>query len=137
PSQPAGQTTPSPPPPTVAPTPAPAAAAPPAAPATPPISARAQALVETIEALGQLHQTHATDCPALASAVEGFHREHADQLADQPPPLHAWIDSHDPLRTRLRTALEPVMTASMLCRADPAFAAVQAKLFPPPPSAER
>lgn len=101
-------------------------AAPKPKPASP--AEQAEALVSTMESLGKEHAAHADDCPALAVALEGFTVDHRAQLDAQTPKLHALIDADDGLRSRLRTAMGTVMTASMRCRDDAAVTAVYAKL---------
>ncbi len=115
--------------------PAPVAVAPQPTPAPEPtVEVRAEALVTTVEALGALHVTHAADCGALATALEGFHSEHATQLSQAPASVHAWIDGNKALSTRLGAALEPVMTTAMGCRSHAEFAAMQTRLFGPAPA---
>jgi hypothetical protein len=106
-------------------------------PAAPDHVRAATVLVSTAEALGELHVRHTDRCSALAEAIEGFYAEHGATLAQAAPEVHAHIDADDELRSRMRTAMEPVMTVSMACRRDPAFAAMQAKLLrtPEPPAA--
>lgn len=99
------------------------------APPPPSAAERAQGLLTVFDQLGALHEANAEDCAALAQAIEGFANEHAEALADQPPEVHAWIDANEEARARMRAAMEPVMTASMACRKNREFAAVQAKLF--------
>jgi hypothetical protein len=101
----------------------------PAPPPEPDHARAATTLVGTVEALGELHARHAEDCVALAGAIERFHAEHGASLAGAAPEVHAHIDADDELRSRMRTAMEPVMTASMACRRDPTFATAQARLF--------
>jgi hypothetical protein len=112
-------------PPAKAPEPAPEPVPPPA----PDHAQAAATLVGTVEALGELHTRHAGDCVALAGAIERFHAEHGASLAGAAPEVHAHIDADDELRSRMRAAMEPVMTASMACHRDPTFAAAQARLF--------
>jgi hypothetical protein len=107
------------------------------APATPepppdPVLLRATAattMLDTIDALGELHRRHAADCPALAEAVTAFHAQHAAALAEVPPDVLAHIDADEALRVRMRAAMESVMTASMACSDDPAFVAAGTALF--------
>ena len=100
------------------PTPAPA-------PKTPPQQRAAQDLLTTIEALGALHQTHAADCDALATALRAFDQEHGQALARTDPQALAWIDAHQELRLRMADAMGSVMTVSMRCVDHPSFAAIQ------------
>jgi hypothetical protein len=88
----------------------------------------AATLLDTVDALGELHRRHAADCPALAQAITPFHAQHAAALADVPADVLAHIDADEPLRGRMRAAMESIMSASMACRDDPAFAAAGAAL---------
>jgi hypothetical protein len=92
-------------------------------------AAEVEALLVTVEALAELHRRHASDCQALAEAIAGFHAEHGAALADAPASVHATIDTDEPLRMRMRIAMESVMSASMACRDDPQFRAATAELF--------
>jgi hypothetical protein len=89
----------------------------------------AATMLDTVDALGELHRRHANDCAALARAITNFHAQHAAALAEVPSDVLAHIDADEALRTRMRAAMESVMSASMACRDDPAFAAVGAELF--------
>jgi hypothetical protein len=89
----------------------------------------AATMLDTVDALGELHRRHAADCPALAQAVTAFHARHAVALAEVPPDVLAHIDADEALRVRMRAAMELVMSASMACRDDPAFAAAGTALF--------
>ena len=102
---------------------------------------KAEVMVSTVEQLGALHQKNAEDCPALAKAIEGFHAEHGDAMANSPPDVNAHIDGDEAMRSRVRAAMKKVMEASMGCSKDPAFKEMQARVFgskaqppPPPPS---
>jgi uncharacterized caspase-like protein len=86
------------------------------------------ALLETFDALAELHQRHAHDCPALAGAIAEFHAQHQARLS-VPNAILEQIDADEALRARLRSAMESIMSASMVCRDDPAFKAVQIELF--------
>ncbi len=90
-------------------------------------------LLERVEALAELHRRHAKDCPALAEAIRGFAKDHGQALAEVANEVLAKIDADAALRERMRAAMEPVMSASMACRDDPAFAAAQAEIFAAPP----
>lgn len=89
----------------------------------------AATLLDTVDALAELHRRHAADCAALAQAITAFHARHAPALAEVAPEVLAHIDADEPLRVRMRAAMESVMSASMACRDDPAFAAAGAALF--------
>jgi hypothetical protein len=89
----------------------------------------ATTMLDTIDALGELHRRHAADCPALAEALTTFHAQHATALAEVPSDVLAHIDADETMRVRMRAAMESVMTASMACRDDPAFAAAGTALF--------
>jgi hypothetical protein len=89
----------------------------------------AAAMLDTVDALGELHRRHADDCTALARAISDFHAQHAAALAEVPSDVLAHIDADEALRVRMRAAMESVMSASMNCRDDPAFAAAGAALF--------
>lgn len=88
-------------------------------------------LLDIFDALAKLHQQHIADCPALAAAIKAFHAVHVADLAAVPDEVLAQIDADEPLRLRLRAAMESIMSASMACRADPAFVAAQSELFGP------
>ncbi|MCX4240553.1 hypothetical protein [Paraliomyxa miuraensis] len=108
----------------------PSAAEPEPEPAGPsPQEQAAMALLQTVEALGELHLSRAHDCAGLATALEGFHRDHGKDLAEADAETLAWIDAHDEARTRMSAAMGSVMTASMRCRDDAQFGAVQDRLF--------
>jgi hypothetical protein len=92
-------------------------------------AAAVESLLATVDELAELHRRHAKDCAALAGAIETFHADHGAALASAPADVHAHIDANEPLRVRMRTAMEAVMSAAMACKDDPAFAATQAKLF--------
>lgn len=89
----------------------------------------ATTLLDTVDALGELHRRHAADCSALAQAVTAFHARHGVALAEVPPDVLAHVDANEPMRVRMRAAMELVMSASMACRDDPAFAAAGTALF--------
>jgi hypothetical protein len=91
----------------------------------------AATMLDTVDALGELHRRHANDCTALARAITDFHAQHAVALAEVPSDVLAHIDADEALRTRMRAAMESVMSVSMACRDDPAFAAAGAELFGP------
>lgn len=115
-----------------APAAAPAQERPPAAPEPAPEQQRAIAaseLLDTVEQLALLHTRHAADCSALAEAIVIFHGEHMPALAETPAEILAFVDADERLRTRMRTAMESIMSASMGCRDNPAFAAAQQQLF--------
>lgn len=99
-----------------------------AEPEPPSLETRAEALVQTMEALAELHTASAKDCDGLATALKGFAAEHHAQLAAQTPELHAWIDGHDVTRARLRTAMGTVMTGGITCRDNAGVQAVYATL---------
>jgi hypothetical protein len=89
----------------------------------------AATMVETVDALAELHRRHANDCTALARAITDFHAQHAASLAEVQSDVLAHIDADEALRTRMRAAMESVMSVSMACRDDPAFDAAGAELF--------
>ena len=98
----------------------------------PDLAAQTDALVQTLEALGRVHDEHADDCPALALALTDFHAEQGASLAQASPELMARIDADPALRQRVQTAMEAVMSASMACKDDPSFASSHALRFPTP-----
>jgi hypothetical protein len=112
----------------VRPDPAPTEPTPVPPPPSDPAPAAAE-LLDTVDALGELHRRHAADCPALADAITTFHAQHATSLAEASPEVLAHIDANEVLRVRMRTAMESVMSASMACRDDPAFVAAGDALF--------
>jgi hypothetical protein len=89
----------------------------------------ALAMLDTVDALAELHRRHAADCPALARAITDFHAQHAVALAEVPGDVLAHVDADEALRARMRVAMESVMSASMACRDDPAFVAAGDALF--------
>lgn len=97
-------------------------------PEPPSLETRAEALVQTMEALAELHTASAKDCDGLATGLKGFAAEHHAELAAQTPELHAWIDGHDATRARLRTAMGTVMTGGITCRDNAGVQAVYATL---------
>lgn len=118
----------------VTPATAPAEMQPPAKPETPADldqrrATAAATMLATVDALAELHRRHSTDCAALARAMQEFHAQHAAVLAGVPADVLAHIDADEVLRTRMRAAMESVMSVSMTCRDDPAFAAAGAALF--------
>ncbi|MFO7561443.1 MAG: hypothetical protein R6X02_02270 [Enhygromyxa sp.] len=96
------------------------------------LAAATAKLLDTLDALAELHRQHADDCPALAKAIEGFHAEHFGELGDAPNPVLARIDADEALRVRMRGAMEAIMSASMACREDSTFAATTVELFGAP-----
>jgi hypothetical protein len=90
-----------------------------------------EALLETVDALAQIHRDHADDCAGLSTALRRFHAEHGAELAEAPAELLAHVDADEALRERMHAAMEAVMSAAMGCREDPGFVATQAELFGP------
>ena len=85
-------------------------------------------LVEAMERLSKLHHDYLFDCARLAFVLDAFATKHRDLLARQNLEIHACIDAHEPLRTRLGIAMGEVMTGAMRCREDAAMQAFYAKL---------
>lgn len=110
-----------------APTPVPDAKAPEPSP-PPSVATQSETLVTTMESLAALHSTHATDCSQLGQALQTFATEHATVVSAQTPQIHAHIDGAAPLRDRLVTAMDAVMSGGMRCRDDAVVKAAYATL---------
>jgi len=98
--------------------------------AVPSVEAQAAALVSAMESLGKTHTQHADDCEALAAALNKFVSEHGATFEAQTPQVQAWIDGDAATRTRLRAAMESVITGGMGCRDHAAIQAFYAARKP-------
>jgi hypothetical protein len=93
----------------------------------------ARRYVTVMKELAALFDGGTNDCAALADALKAFREKNAETLDTERPKIFPVLEADPALKAELRGAMNQILTGTMKCKGDPAFARLKGDLRMPAP----